>query len=125
MCLMSYKDPDKQRQYQRERNARIRAEYLKDKSCKVCDTKKLLEVDHIDPKKKVSHKVWSWSKEKREKELKKCQILCRKHHQDKTSAYRKSKMKHGTLGMYKGAKCRCVPCRKANSTYEQNRRNAV
>ena len=43
-----------------------------------------LEVDHIDPNTKVSHRVWSWSKERRENELAKCQVLCRACHLTKT-----------------------------------------
>jgi 5-methylcytosine-specific restriction endonuclease McrA len=54
---MGYKDLDKQRKYQRERVARIRAEYLDGKCCVNCGSKGPLEVDHIDPSTKESHAV--------------------------------------------------------------------
>lgn len=44
-----------------------------------------MEVDHIDPDSKVSHTVWSWTPKRRELELSKCQVLCRKCHRRKTS----------------------------------------
>lgn len=43
-----------------------------------------LEVDHIDPDQKISHKVWSWAKPRRDAELAKCQVLCNKCHKNKT-----------------------------------------
>lgn len=48
--------------------------------CIQCGSKKQLEVDHINPRSKVSHHVWQWPEEKRAKELKKCQVLCKKCH---------------------------------------------
>lgn len=82
---MPYKDRDKQREYQRKWILSRRDEYLSDKSCKKCGSKKNLEVDHIDPKKKLSHRIWSWSKKRREAELKKCQVLCKDCHKSKSA----------------------------------------
>jgi 5-methylcytosine-specific restriction endonuclease McrA len=81
---MPYKDRDRQRAFQREWYARRRAEYLVDKRCVTCGSTDRLEVDHIDPTTKMSHRVWSWSAERRAAELAKCQILCKKHHKAKS-----------------------------------------
>jgi hypothetical protein len=37
---------------------------------------------HFDPFDKVAHRVWSWTPAKRDAELAKCIILCRRCHQD-------------------------------------------
>ncbi len=66
--------------YGREWRRKRRYEYFKNKSCTKCNSKKRLELDHIDPKKKISHNIWSWSEDRRNKELVKCQILCYKCH---------------------------------------------
>lgn len=55
--------------------------------CIICDSWENLELDHINPKLKISHNIWSWSEEKRQQELKKCQILCEKCHLEKTKLY--------------------------------------
>lgn len=54
--------------------------------CQKCGSGDNLELDHINPEEKVSHSVWSWAPRRRELELKKCQVLCRKCHREKTSA---------------------------------------
>ena len=82
---MSYADRKEYMQkYQREWIARRRAEWFKDKKCAKCGSTDRLEIDHIDPKTKVSHAVWSWAKERRDAELAKCQVLCYEHHKQKT-----------------------------------------
>ena len=53
--------------------------------CAVCKSEKELEVDHVDPNQKVSHRIWSWTKERRGKELEKCQVLCHVCHEAKTA----------------------------------------
>ena len=63
-----------------------REKWLKDNGpCVKCGSSKNLEVDHRDPKKKVHHSIWTWSDKRREAELKKCQVLCRKCHKKKSS----------------------------------------
>ncbi len=57
--------------------------------CKKCGATENLEVDHVDPGTKVCHAVWSWTPMRRELELKKCQVLCRRCHRQKTSAEQK------------------------------------
>lgn len=79
-----YKDPDVQRRYQRERCARIRAEWFAGKSCVDCGTRGNLEIDHVEPALKVSHRVWSWSEVRRLTELAKCVVRCAPCHDSKT-----------------------------------------
>jgi len=86
---MPYKNKAHQRQFQRERNVRLRREWLEAHGPCKCGSWIDLQVDHIDPAKKVSHRIWSWSKERREAELAKCQPLCLECHKAKTrSQYR-------------------------------------
>ena len=81
---MPYKDKAKQLEYQRKWMAARRAEYFDGKSCVTCGSTESLELDHIDPATKVSHRIWSWSTERREAELAKCQPLCRDCHESKS-----------------------------------------
>lgn len=53
--------------------------------CRHCGSWERLEVDHVDPSQKITNRVWSWAKEKREAELRKCQILCHACHLRKTA----------------------------------------
>ncbi|URQ04828.1 HNH endonuclease [Streptomyces phage Emma1919] len=80
---MPYKDKEKQKEYQRQWAAKRRADFFNGKVCVVCKSQRNLELDHIDPKKKVSHNIWSWSDDKRNKELAKCQVLCNSCHKAK------------------------------------------
>ena len=93
--------------------AKRREEYFKDKCCS-CGSVDQLELDHIDPTRKVSHRIWSWSNARREAELAKCQPLCSACHLKKTI---KSKLSttHGTQQMYQKYKCRCDECKQYKS----------
>lgn len=104
------------RKYKREWAAKRRADFMADKFCVVCGTTESLEVDHIDPTQKVSHRIWTWAIPRRDAELAKCQILCTEHHKEKTRAQRPVP-EHGTVSRYssKAHKCRCDLCRKANA----------
>lgn len=82
---MPYRDPEAQRKYQREWLGRRRAEFFAGKTCVVCGSCKELELDHEDSSQKISHTIWSWSEDRRNAELKKCQVLCRACHLAKTS----------------------------------------
>jgi hypothetical protein len=103
---MSYKNKDTQKEYQRLWMQKRRRNYFKDKRCSKCESTKRLEIDHIDPKTKVANAIWSWSLARREKELRKCQVLCYFCHKKKHEA------KHGTWRRYDVYKCRCKLCLK-------------
>ncbi len=78
---MPFKDAATRREYQRVWVANRRASWLAENGpCVVCQSWENLEVDHRDPKTKVSHRIWSWSKIRLLKELEKCQVLCHEHH---------------------------------------------
>ena len=77
------------RQYLREYQARWvrnrRLTWLKEHGpCVQCGSWDDLELDHKDPTQKVTHNVWSWSQERRDQELAKCQVLCEECHKQKT-----------------------------------------
>jgi hypothetical protein len=85
---MPYKDPERQRAYQAQWVRARRAEYLADKRCAVCGTTERLEIHHRDPKQKITHRVWSWSDERRAAELAKSVVLCHDHHLEQTRQQR-------------------------------------
>jgi hypothetical protein len=114
---MPIKDINKRREYARRWIAKRRAEYFKDKVCARCGSRDNLEIDHINPETKVDHKIWSWSQARRDAELMKCQVLCEKHHNDKTIAFIKmTSSACGTSNRYKDG-CRCPACREATRDY--------
>ena len=59
-----------------------RDSFFKDKRCIKCNSVERLELDYIDPKLKVSHRIWSWSKERQNVEIAKCQVLCYDCHKE-------------------------------------------
>lgn len=91
--------------------------------CVQCGVTKYLEFDHIDPKQKsfVISNCTLVSKERLDKELEKCQLLCEKCHWEKHSA----RNNHGTLGCARY--CKCNLCRKVKSDYnkEYNKKQFV
>lgn len=91
--------------YQRDWLMRRRLAYLKDKVC-VCGSSINLEIHHIDPTKKWTHNVWSYSADRREAELAKCVVLCHACHKATHGAY-----KCGTYASYNVRKCRCNECK--------------
>lgn len=48
--------------------------------CQRCGSWNNLEIHHRDPSQKVSNAVWSWSEDRRNVELEKCDVLCRDCH---------------------------------------------
>jgi 5-methylcytosine-specific restriction endonuclease McrA len=81
---MPYRSLALRRRYGRTWLADRRAAWLKEHGPCRCGSWEQLEVDHIDPAQKVDHRLWSWSKERRDAELAKCQVLCHTCHLDKT-----------------------------------------
>lgn len=113
---MSYKDPEQQRAYMRKWMHDRRQAWLSVHGpCTQCRSRRRLEVHHRDPTQKVDHKVWSWTRERREAELAKCEVLCHRCHVKLTEA------PHGAKSRY-NAGCRCTECRKANATHSRERR---
>lgn len=112
---MGYLDPERQRAYLREWMRARRAEWLADKGCVWCGATANLQIDHIDRTQKVSHRVWSWSRPKRDAELAKCQVLCKPCHLRKTADERRTPLVHGTNSGYSHKGCRCEDCRRAHA----------
>lgn len=56
--------------------------------CVDCGTWEALQVDHVDASTKVTHRVWAWSKARREAELSKCVVRCESCHGEKTALHR-------------------------------------
>lgn len=97
------------RRYQREWIAKRRDAFFRDKECVLCGAVEALELDHVDPTVKVTHRIWSWSEARRAVELAKRQVLCASCHEHKTSRDRRTVLVHGTYNFYK-AGCRCQEC---------------
>jgi hypothetical protein len=80
-----YKDPEKRKEYARLWIAERRKEWFDENGpCVDCGSLDELELDHVDPSQKVTHRIWSWSKERRDNELSKCVIRCRACHHIKS-----------------------------------------
>lgn len=86
---MPYKNPDEQRKFQRVWIADRRAAHFKGKKCAKCGknvTSHTADLDHKKPKRnRDGSKIWSKTKAKRTKEIKKTQILCKACHKKKTA----------------------------------------
>ena len=102
LLTMGYKDKEIQRRYQREwRQKRYDDWVAANGPCIDCGSWSNLEVDHMDPSQKVSHRIWSWRKERRDIELLKCKVRCRLCHVEKTRLQQHGTPKHGRMKMYK------------------------
>lgn len=93
--------------------------------CKICGTKKNLEIDHVVHKSRkfCATRMLSYSAKIFWKELLKCQLLCRDHHREKTlrELGKKSAIgTHGTISSYKY--CHCEKCRKAKREWTREYR---
>lgn len=110
-----------QRVYQLERYHRRRAQAIEKLGgeCVVCGFQEDLEFDHIDPQLKsfsVSS-LWSSSESKFWPEIEKCQLLCKEHHQEKTSA--EQSVEHGK-GLTGKKSCRCELCGPLKNEHSRN-----
>jgi len=129
---MPYKDSSKQREYVRKWVADRRAAWFSDKYCVQCGNAEDLEIDHIVPEtkeRKIDHNIWSWSQEKRDAELQKCQVLCHDCHQEKSSAENSARQSatpitHGSYWGYRRG-CRCYLCSFAGKLYRAGIRRSV
>lgn len=113
---MGYADPDKQREFARNWRAGRRKEWFDDNGpCRRCWGTERLQVYYPDQSEKVEHRIWTWKKERRNEELKKCIILCQECWY-KIRKYRyTSERVHGTALMYDKGGCRCQECRDAHA----------
>ncbi len=99
--------------------------------CVRCSETNGLQFDHIDPKTKsfTIGQMWSVSKELFDIEIRKCQLLCQRCHEEKTlvdKGQKSAKNTHGTLSSMRY--CKCELCKKVKSDYNKlphvaNRRN--
>lgn len=94
--------------------------------CAKCGAANELEIDHIDPTQKtftLGGKGWNIKKELFDKEVDKCQLLCKDCHNDKTikeTGKKHAKGYHGTLSSYRY--CKCDLCRKVKSDHSRVKR---
>lgn len=85
--------------------------------CKKCGSTTNLHIDHINHRSKkleIAKAILSVSKIELEKELKKCQLLCKTCHTSKSIkelGNKEAKGTHGTLSSYRY--CKCEKCREA------------
>ncbi len=113
---------EKRRQYIRDYYHKKRKGLLEELGgkCSNCESKENLEFDHIDKNTKsypIGEKILNFSKEKLLEELKKCQLLCKSCHLDKSKRcgdlskipWNKGMRSHGAQGYGKG--CRCEICK--------------
>ena len=97
-----------------------RQEIAESVECAECGSKEHLEFDHINPEEKKFNvgACLSHGRDKLIPELKKCQLLCRKCHKEKSSGEgsftkgwtNQQRLVHGSAWTYKHHKCRCVIC---------------
>ena len=128
---MGYKDPSHMLKYQNNWMKARRLDWLKENGpCVRCGSILNLEVDHIDPDKKVSHRIWSFNEERRKAELSKCQVLCEVCHKKKTLEDFRDKYTHCPKGheytpentrLKKGTNSRM--CRTCDKDYRRKRRS--
>lgn len=118
------------RNYQRKWIAQRRLEWVisQGHKCAKCgDTQGPFDIDHIDRATKTCrvNDLWSRSKEIRDAELAKCQLLCKPCHKAKTRDEMTLKnLEHGTSPMYRYRGCRCDECRAWNAARAARERAA-
>jgi hypothetical protein len=81
---VTYSDPERQKEYIRDYRRRVRRErrekFMADKVCEDCGAGSFLELHHVDPAQKDTHRIWGWSWLRILKEAKKCIVLCETCH---------------------------------------------
>ena len=115
---MPFATRELQNEYNRKWLAARRAAWFKDKACIKCGSKESLENHHRDRATKVASAVWSWSQARRNAELEKCDVMCKRCHREITSEQNIQdfstpliEKKHGTDNTYNRHHCRCELCK--------------
>jgi hypothetical protein len=86
--IMPITNLEEKRAYQLEWLTRRRETWFSENGpCRRCGSWVDLELHHRDPSAKVTHKVWSWSKTKRDAELAKCDPLCAVCHRSESNKF--------------------------------------
>lgn len=108
--------------FRNEELQRRRREWIESQGgrCVKCGSTRQLEVDHKDRSTKSMDptNIWGLSKEKRELELAKCQVLCWECHYKKTFEEMGYK-EHGSDHSYTRKGCRCAECREAHRIHNK------
>lgn len=116
------------RDYQKARYYRRRSEAILSLGgkCVTCGQTEDLEFDHINPLDKtynVARILTGGSEQKVQAELQKCQLLCKKCHDEKTYAVGGD---HKTVGHGQGVSgkrnCTCTPCKNKKAEYMATKR---
>jgi len=105
---MPYRTKEEHNAWRRRVYKQRREEFFADKCCVDCGSGIFLEIDHVDPKTKVTHRIWLQAKEKRERELQKCVVRCsschKNRHKKDGGKWRKKKKKKKEQGSETGYK---------------------
>lgn len=86
--------------------------------CVKCGSTENLEFDHINPIEK-NFTITTRIRQNISEEIKKCQLLCRSCHRDKTG-----RTTHGKRRMYQNG-CRCEACKGINRSYIREYKRSV
>lgn len=111
------------RRYMLARYHRRRAQIIEQlgSKCNRCGSTDNLEIDHRDARKKgfdIGKRLAGIAEAKLVEEVKKCQLLCRTCHEDKSiidTGKVRAKGTHGTLSAFNH--CKCEQCKKAKADY--------
>lgn len=113
---MPYADKTKRLEYQNKWIKARREEWISSHGpCSLCGSSEKLEVHHLDPATKVTHKIWSYSEVRRLQELAKCVVLCNPCHKAQTAQRYQLLTPHGSEHKYRKYGCLCDKCRLAYS----------
>jgi hypothetical protein len=94
------------RQKQMQRRKQLHDEFYADKRCEWCGSTEELQLHHVDPSQKDGEIGWSWNKERRDLEIAKCIVLCKKCHFEYHASINTV---HGSARRYEKG-CRCEIC---------------
>lgn len=132
---MPNKDKEKYNKYMNEymkkraKEKRLWALQKLGNKCVRCGSSDDLDIDHIDPSTKsfTFAKLWSKKSEIIERELNKCQLLCKQCHHNKSLLDRNlnTRHEHGTYASYRYRACRCALCIEACRIHNALYRRAI